>query len=673
MSTFSSVVRKSGQPIKPRSVPRRSVQRHAQKVAATTTLTPENTPYASDIPSDALLEENEVDRGSDKRLKQAQQDVVRTLTPPPTEREATSPASVIEDAPAVSDVAPGPPPPAEGGVGGAADVSAPTPRSELDTDERRKRRVNVLDGVSAPVQPQDKHNDSGFPVIRAPDSSAPPSKRRKVAPQAAPSYLLSRPDEPPSRAQTATPASPRDSSIAAERVRASTEDLLHQATSQFDSISKIAESIETQTRRLRPRATRTSYADAEDDDIATGTNRQRSRASAISDLASAVIDQAADTSASGNKRRSRRRSRPSLEDAESHEIDVSSVSMSDLTKDSGLGKRSDTGKQLDESWTEIQQRWREGPEENRRKATEKTHAERQARKEKAKKEAKQIEPSFHPDLHPNVQIIGEQLVLNPDSQQVAFSGDIAERAQREESTAREYRKVDNYVTSARVGKWAGLRPNARWDDDSTDLLYKGLRMFGTDFEMIATLFPTRSRPEIVLKYKREAKATPKRVEESILNREEVDLEVYREMAGDEGEWEDPKTFIEELEAQKVKALADQDRRWKEGRFEDPSQNEDDDEADIPLPSTEIDEGGNEIVAEITDVPAVSEHRRRIREIAGDAIAQATMPAAKKRTRRTRESAATTGKAAAQGSRGKKAKQTLEGVEEVVGSLRDVEQ
>lgn len=508
-----------------------------------------------------------------------------------------------------------------------------------------------------------------IPASRTAASSVPADKRRKVVPQAAPSYLLSRPGEPTNRARTETPLNQRATPNAEERARASTEDLLQQATAQFGSVSKIADSIENRTRNLRPRTGRASasYTEVEDDNdededhIPRQRRSQRSiRSRAIEDLAADVVNQATGRGRKGGRKE------PSIEDPENHEIDIDFVSMKDLAKDTGLGKRSETGKQLDENWAEIQQRWKEGPEENRRKAREKTQAEKQARKQQRdKNDAQNPEGALQqqqPESGPVLQamIINGTLVKDVYTTVFDRGNNIEDRAQQQEADAREYRKVDNYVNQARVGKNAGLRSNGtRWTEEETELFYKGLRMFGTDFEMVASLFPSKRRKEIKDNYTRELKFNPSKVEDNLANRETWALEQYAEMIGrEESTWENPEELNKELAAIEQRITAEHEARKADGQIAEA--------ADIPIPSTEIDAEGNEIVREDTEAPAVDERTRRLQSMAGRVVAAAAAPAAQKRAkqRKARDASKVT--------KGKKGKPTLAGVEEVIGTTRDVE-
>ena len=660
MSTFSSVARKPGAALKPRAAPRRIVPRQAQKGAVAATLTPESLPASPDIhptsPSRPVSEKAPL-RELDSSI--VVQEPNPALTPPATALERLSPP---------------PQPPNENAV---TTSSATAPAEESSASQAGDEVPAVIASASrgwasskrrAEEAPIDVDNATITTPQTQPSANS-RSKRRKVVPQGGASYLLSRPVEPASRAQTETPAERRSASVAGDRARASTDDLLQQATASFGSVSKIAGSIETRTRSLRPRSAQRSGATyTETDNEGDAPPRRRparsSRSTAIADLAEAVIN---DATGRGRKR-GRRAATP--EDAEAHEIDINEVSMKDLTKDTGLGKRSATGKELDENWAEISRRWKEGPDENRRKAQAKTQEEKDARKanEKAAAAAAAQNGEELVGVHVRTEIVNGLIVTVDGSREMEYSQNLPAAVESGAITAREVRKVDNYINSNRIGKNAGLRTRKNWDDESDELFYKGLRMFGTDFEMIASLFATRRRAEIKAKYTREERENWERVKSNLEKREKWTTESVAEMTGREEPWEVPEELDAELkrEEERMKREA-KEKEIAEGLIANPDADGD----DVPIQSIE----GAEPVAEEGETPEVSEHRRRIRALAGEAVDRDMRPEStktpvqtrKRGPRRTRD--ATTTKTA----KGKKGKQTLAGVEEVVGTVRDMEQ
>jgi transcription factor TFIIIB component B'' len=374
-----------------------------------------------------------------------------------------------------------------------------------------------------------------------------------------------------------------------------------------------------------------------------------------------------------SQRKRRKGKKPRPEDREAHEIDVDTVTMSSLTKDSGLGQRSATGKELEENWREIEARWREGPEENRRRAKAKSQQEKESRKVAQRQAAQSLEDQLQGPISstiaPQTMIVNGTLVMDPRYREVDFSSNLEQRVEEDRGTARDIRKVDRYVNSNRVGKNAGRQGNPNsWDEESTDLFYKGLRMFGTDFEMTVLLFPGRGRREIKSKYTRELRKDPDRVESNLKDRESWTLDDISELTGGRDEpWEDPAKLDEELKEQEARMRAeDEERKRQEGLLASIE------EADNPLPTIETDADGNEVMREERDASTAAPadtRTQRIRDAADAVVRAAVAPSrasVQKKTQRrsTRDTSKLT--------RAKKGKHTLAGVEEAIGRIDEVD-
>ncbi|KAH6653971.1 hypothetical protein BKA67DRAFT_535318 [Truncatella angustata] len=96
-----------------------------------------------------------------------------------------------------------------------------------------------------------------------------------------------------------------------------------------------------------------------------------------------------------------------------------------------------------------------------------------------------------------------------------------------------------------------LGPN-HWDDEDTEKFYKYLKMFGTDFETISHMFPGRNRRQIKLKFNREEKHRPNRVDAAIMAKGEkrvaIDIEEYKSnRSGFNDPWITPDKFHAEQE------------------------------------------------------------------------------------------------------------------------------
>ncbi|XP_057966193.1 uncharacterized protein LOC131156489 isoform X2 [Malania oleifera] len=61
-------------------------------------------------------------------------------------------------------------------------------------------------------------------------------------------------------------------------------------------------------------------------------------------------------------------------------------------------------------------------------------------------------------------------------------------------------------------------PSARWSKQETELFYEAVRQFGADISMIQQLFPNRTRRQVKLKYKKEERQHPSRLDDALRNR-----------------------------------------------------------------------------------------------------------------------------------------------------------
>lgn len=86
------------------------------------------------------------------------------------------------------------------------------------------------------------------------------------------------------------------------------------------------------------------------------------------------------------------------------------------------------------------------------------------------------------------------------------------------------REGDRFVNAATYSRKLGR--NRKWSADETAKFYRSLQQWGTDFEMIARLFPGRDRVMIKKKFNVEEKSNPKLVDEALKNSVPVNLEAY---------------------------------------------------------------------------------------------------------------------------------------------------
>lgn len=112
-----------------------------------------------------------------------------------------------------------------------------------------------------------------------------------------------------------------------------------------------------------------------------------------------------------------------------------------------------------------------------------------------------------------VQVVNGQIMVDESNLVVEASGPVEE-----------YRRATGEELVNR-GTYQARDQGVKWTEQETQLFYMALEQFGTDFSLIAKLFPGRSRPQIKRKYLKEVRSNKARVsaamEAAALSTEEV--------------------------------------------------------------------------------------------------------------------------------------------------------
>jgi transcription factor TFIIIB component B'' len=678
MSSFSSVVRKPGQKIAPRAAPRRNVQRRAQKDNAVAVLL---TPESQTQPAAVLAS------ASDQSVDDAQpaQDASTSiLTPPPTangdyeEVVARSPSP--EPAPEIPEET------ITRSVQRSTDAVPTVTTSQVSTNStRRSRRSSAATTVQEPVDNQRPQEPLSQPL----ETAEPPPKRRKIAattskqPKPVVDHPLTRPSQNGVRTEQSIPTP-------SNNVSRNTDDLVQQ----FQSVTSATRSIsELLAQSTTPRSTGLDSAASIRDTPpvdATGNTSQP--------VPGAVENVAAQIVASAIRGKKKRKPRPDStpEDAEAYRIDPNTTSMFDLINDSGLGKRSETGKRLDAEWSDIKSRWDAKLEANRTKARLKA-AERKA----ARTGGAGAAPTEGEELISAAAAVPEFVMANgiiqvvESTRQIDFNDNIAERiAQVDESEIQTDERIYNYVNQNRIGKKAGLQTRTKWNDELDQKFWQGLRTFGTDFEMVARfLGGDWTRRQVKAKFVREERLDFGKVKAALSGREQLDLAGYATLTGeDTSTFIDPKALEDELAAMEAKMNADYAKAKNGGdQLEDEdgaeAEEQEQNEADHPIESIETDHPPGAVEQRrlspeqerLRETPSAASNRNvaMAAAVVRDAIAptkRKRQPAQPQRKQREQTGVSRTGGAsAAPGSRkSTKGRKPLEGVEERIGAAGEVD-
>jgi transcription factor TFIIIB component B'' len=250
--------------------------------------------------------------------------------------------------------------------------------------------------------------------------------------------------------------------------------------------------------------------------------------------------------------RGRRKRGPTPDDAEEYEVTPDTSMATLAARDPRRGKLSTREKAMREiDWDEVKRRRQERALEIAQNGGGANAAEVDERLNHAANErsAANEVPQLNYDEHGNI-------AINPDS---LFSDRRAEATQDEDVL--ELRVEDDLTR--RFNMHSHLRDNRRdpvdrvmgapqkWTIDATNEFYNALTIFGTDFSMIATLFPNKTRRHCKHKFGREERLDPERIKEALMGRKDnpVSFEQYLKMSGkDASTFKDPRALEAELKA-----------------------------------------------------------------------------------------------------------------------------
>ncbi|KMU77141.1 transcription factor tfiiib component b [Coccidioides immitis RMSCC 3703] len=259
-------------------------------------------------------------------------------------------------------------------------------------------------------------------------------------------------------------------------------------------------------------------------------------------------EECAEDSVRPRKPRGRRKREETPENAESIEIVSAVVKMEKVETRNGAKKH---GSCRIRKETKGERKQEQSTTQDQKKDT----TERQSESREQRLSRDEIKASG-----PQMRIVNGEIVLDTSSLQMDRHADAARNAEEMEEVVEN--PLTRRINQASFGKRTRYEA---WDEELTDLFYKGLRMFGTDFMMISKMFPGRTRRHIKLKFCNEERKDPERIKETLLGpREAVDLDAYSEMTNTV--YDDPKVIHQELEEEK-KRIEQQHAKEREAREE----------------------------------------------------------------------------------------------------------
>ncbi|KAG6006134.1 hypothetical protein E4U21_007370 [Claviceps maximensis] len=271
----------------------------------------------------------------------------------------------------------------------------------------------------------------------------------------------------------------------------------------------------------------------------------------------------------GSRSNSRRARSMTPDDAETQVVDLQKLKMSDLTKDLRIGKKFSRHDELRERErkarlkaklekdSEIPSEAGNGSNDNNTTASANDKTSQSQSPDPDGTQSKASKPSTSDTTStpapaatsgPQFRIVDGQIIVDQDSLVMdRHARAAAARAGADMETIEE-NDFTRLITSSSFMNTSKLKGPNIWTDAETELFYRGLRMFGTDFQMISKMFPAKQRRHIKLKFNREERHNPQRIDAAVMGEKTIkmDLDEYRAFTGAEFE------PVEDIEAEQRK-------------------------------------------------------------------------------------------------------------------------
>ncbi|KAJ6264890.1 hypothetical protein Dda_1043 [Drechslerella dactyloides] len=267
--------------------------------------------------------------------------------------------------------------------------------------------------------------------------------------------------------------------------------------------------------------------------------RKRKRATATDPAQSTdePPDAQSDGQQSQQKKKRGRKAKAAPQNAENLEIEPTVVRMTDLCRDTFIGKKSKLYEEIEKiDWLDVvkKQRARKAELEARKAAGEdvaiETVEQRLDRlsRENAVARSGGAKGGGAGGMAPQMRIVNGQLVLDESSLQV-------DRRERDVGADGPLEIIEESNLTRRVNSatWSKREKTERWDDEETERFYEALSMFGTDFEMMSKMFIGRSRRMLKNKFVVEERRNPRMITAALKKKIPVNMAEYSRLASRE--------------------------------------------------------------------------------------------------------------------------------------------
>ncbi|KAJ8126383.1 hypothetical protein O1611_g7254 [Lasiodiplodia mahajangana] len=322
-------------------------------------------------------------------------------------------------------------------------------------------------------------------------------------------------------------------------------------TSSTDAtVSQSGESAASQPPAPKKRAPRKRKSTTTDDVANTEESAPKKKRQRTKSTTRAAEKSSEDTNTDAPKPTRRRKREPTPENAEELTVDHSTMTVGELTKDLGIGKRFRHAEEIEQRAREARAKYRLKKLERQKRQLgllppeddeDTLQAGDNENGETRGAAMAQLGASMESGASQGVgyDVVDGQIVVHAASL-------VVDRHNQDMSTLEEVEENDftNLVTSASFAK--RVQAPGNWTDEDTEKFYRLLGMFGTDFETISRLFPGKNRRAIKLKFNKEERLRPNRINAAMMVRGQkkvnIDIEEYK---ATQRQWQAKDTILEE--------------------------------------------------------------------------------------------------------------------------------
>ncbi|UNI14310.1 hypothetical protein JDV02_000951 [Purpureocillium takamizusanense] len=303
----------------------------------------------------------------------------------------------------------------------------------------------------------------------------------------------------------------------------------------------------------RTPAVATQEPDGDETESARPKKRQRKASQQSGDSAPSKPRkrQASSSTGDGSEAKPRPRRARSLtpEDAESQLVDLQQLKMADLTKDLRIGKKFSRHDELRERERQARIKVKLGKDSEQADGEGSASASPlpDGRTKKSATPGGSSTPA--PTSGPQFRIVDGQIVVDQSSLVMDRHARAAAAQAGEDMETIEENDFTRLITSSSFMNTSKLRGPNIWTDQETELFYRGLRMFGTEFEMISKMFPGKQRRHVKLKFNREERHNPKRIDAALIGEKTIKMDIAEYKAFTGAEYESVETI--EAEQRKI--------------------------------------------------------------------------------------------------------------------------